>query len=256
MELIVILLSVLFLALIFSVGKRKGLRALLSFGLTIFIFVEVIIPLIVRGWDPIAVVLVASLPILALIIYCTEGFNVLAHVSIVATALNFFVISLLIGASVHFAHLTGLVSDEAYTVGGSGLNLQQLLIAGIMLGTLGVLTEMVVTQVATVFELAQSDPPPEPTQLYQKSYSVGMAHLGSVITTLFLVYAGVSMPLLVIFMGEHGTLTRALNYEPLVDEIVRTLTGTIGLIIAMPVATRVAMWWIERKKRRIAPNVL
>ena len=154
--------------------------------------------------------------------------------------------SLLIDVSVKWAHLSGLVSDETSSVGATGIDLQKLLIAGIMLGTLGVLTEMVVTQVATVFELAGANERIDRTSLYRRSYSVGMAHLGSIITTLFLVYAGVSLPLLVIFMGGHSSLTHALNYEPLVDEMIRTLVGTIGLIIAMPVSTLVAIWWIER----------
>ena len=81
MELVVILLFLLFLVLLFSVGKKKGLRAILSFGLTILLFVEVIIPLIVQGHDPILVVLVTAIPILALIVYSTEGFNILSHVS-------------------------------------------------------------------------------------------------------------------------------------------------------------------------------
>ncbi|MFZ2803931.1 MAG: YibE/F family protein [Patescibacteria group bacterium] len=247
MEFTVILLFLLFLVLLFTIGRAKGFRALLSFGLTVLLFIGVIIPLIVRGFDPVVVVLVSAVPILALIIYFTEGFNILSHVSIVATALNFAVISILIELSVWLAHLTGLVSDVASTVGASGIDAQELLIAGIMLGTLGVLTEMVVTQVATVFELAQSNPVEDPKKLYRQAYNVGMAHVGSIITTLFLVYAGVSMPLLVIFMGEHGSLAHALNYEPLVEEIIRTLVGTIGLVIAMPISTRVAIWWIKKK---------
>lgn len=249
MSLVVILLFLLFLVLLFVVGGRKGARALLSFGLTVLLFIEVIIPLIVRGEDPVWVILVAALPILALIIYCTEGFKTIAHISVVATAVNFFCLSLLIEGSVRLAHLTGMVSDEASSVAASGIDLQKLLIAGMMLGTLGVLTEMVVTQVATVFELAPASQASETKKLYAQAYSVGMAHLGSIITTLFLVYAGVSLPILVIFMGEHGALSHVLNYEPLVDEMIRTLVGTIGLIFAMPISTRLTIWWRMKSER-------
>ena len=248
MQLVVTLLFLLFLVLLFWIGGKKGVRALISFGVTIVLFVEVILPLIIHGQNPVVVVLLAALPMLALIIYCTEGFSTLSHLSVVATAVNFFCLSFLIEISVRFAHLTGMVSDEASSVGASGINLPQLLVAGMLLGTLGVLTEMVVTQVATVFELAQSNPLSKAKELYAQAYAVGMAHLGSIITTLFLVYAGVSLPTLVIFLGEHGALSHVLNYEPLVDEMIRTLVGTIGLIVAMPISTRVTIWWLRRNK--------
>ena len=106
---------------------------------------------------------------------------------------------------------------------------------------------MVVTQVTTVFELSKTHPEQSADSLQRHAQRVGMAHVGSVITTLFLVYAGVSLPLLILFMGEHGALIRALTYEPIADEIVRTLVSTIGLVLAMPVSTAMTVWWLKRK---------
>jgi uncharacterized membrane protein len=250
MEIVVILLSLLLFALLFGVGRKRGVRALLSLILTISLFIWVIIPLIIRGFDPVIVVLMTAIPILALVIYLAEGFNVISHTAIVATVVTFALTSLLVAASVSFAHLTGMTDDVSSFVGASGIDLQKLLAAGIMLGTLGVLTEMNLTQVATVFEFSQSHADMSVEQIRRQAYNVGMAHLNSIIMTLFLVYAGVSLPLLVIFMGEHGSLFRALHYEPLADEIIRTLVGTIGLVVAMPISTIIAVWWIKKSAKR------
>lgn len=245
MEPVVILLSIIFLALIFVVCGKKGFRIIISLLLTIAALLWVITPLIVSGYNPELVVLFVGLPILVCIVYLTEGFTVLSHLSVVAVALNFLFISLLIHVSVSAAHLTGMTSADDSFLGLTGINLQQLLIAGIMLGTLGILTEMVVTQVATVMEFMAAGPSASMQEIYRKSYVVGIAHLGSIINTLFLVYAGVSFPLLIVYAGGGGSLFGALNYEPLVSEIIRTLAGTIGLIIAMPTSTFLATWWLQ-----------
>jgi uncharacterized membrane protein len=249
MGLIVFLLSIIFLALVFSVCGKKGFRLLLALAFTIAVLLWVITPLIVSGYNPELVVLCVGLPILACIVYLTEGFTGLSHLSVIAVALNFLCISLLIHISVSMAHLTGMTSTDDSFLGLTGINLQQLLIAGIMLGTLGILTEMVVTQIATVMEFIASSPEANGKQIYKQSYTVGIAHLGSIINTLFLVYAGVSFPLLIVYAGGGGSLSAALNYEPLVSEIIRTLAGTIGLIIAMPTSTFLATWWLSNIKK-------
>jgi uncharacterized membrane protein len=251
MELTVILLCLLGVGLLLGIGRRKGFRALVSLGLTVLVLTAVVIPLIVRGFDPELVILTTAVPLLAMIVYGTEGFNALSHVSVAAAALTFVLTSVLTEGAVLTARLTGLVSDETSSVAAGGIDIRQLLAAGIMLGTLGVLTEMAVTQVATVFELAAAHLDP-PASLVRRAHAVGMAHLGSIVTTLFLVYAGVSLPTLVLFAGAHGSLTDALHYEPLVEEIVRTLVGTIGLILAMPIATRLAILWISKKSPPVA----
>ncbi len=151
---------------------------------------------------------------------------------------------------VHFAviaaHLTGATSTDDSFLGLAGINLQQLLSAGIMLGTLGILTEMVVTQVATVVELMEASPSASAKQLFKNAYSVGTAHLGSIINTLFF---GVRRSLLSAsyYYAGGSSLGSALSYEPVVSEIIRTLVGTIGLIIAMPSATWLATWWLKTR---------
>ncbi len=254
MEPTVFLLSIIFLILLFIVCGKKGLRLVFSLALTIVAIIWIITPLIVHNYNPELVIFFSGLIIMLCIVYLTEGFSVLSHISVIAVALNFLIVCVLSYFSVSLAGLTGLVSTDASFLGLTGINLQELLIAGIMLGTLGILTEMVVTQIATVLEFIKSNPAAESKQIYNQSYKVGIAHLGSIINTLFLVYAGVSFPLIIIYAGSSASLYNTLNYEPLVSEIIRMLVGTIGLIIAMPTSTTLAVWWLKGRTEKRNKN--
>jgi uncharacterized membrane protein len=243
MEPTIFILSIAFFAATFFVCGKKGLRLFLSLALTLGLLIWVITPLIVSGRDPEIVVFFTGLAIVSCIIYLTEGWTKLSHISIAVVAIDFIIISALIHFTVSLSGLTGITSTDTSFLGLTGVDLESLLGAGIMLGTLGILTEMVVTQVATVIGFIESDRPGADADIYKKSYTIGIAHLGSIINTLFLVYAGVSFPLLIIYVGAGSSLHAALNYEPLASEAIRMLDGTIGLIIAMPIATFSTIRW-------------
>lgn len=250
------LLVVLFLALLFAVCGRKGFRSLLSLTITIVILTAIAIPLIAQKYDPVTIIFIAAIPITILVIYLTEGFNILSHLSVLLTIANFFIISALIYFSISLSSFSNIVSDEASTVGGQlGINLANLLIAAIMLSTLGALIEMIVTQVGTVMELIQASPSGDKRQIYRQAYNIGVIHLGSIINTLFLIYAGVLLPTLIVFSGSQDYLYSLLNYGPVSSEIVRMLTGTIGLIIAMPTSTFFAVRWLKRESGAGRPVV-
>jgi len=208
------------------------------------------LPLITRGYDPIVVTLAASVPITVLIIYCAEGFSSLANISIVVTIFSFAITAILTDLAIYCAHFTGIVSDITSTIGGVvGIDLQKLLSAGIMLSALGAIIEMTITQVATVVRFVALNPQMDEKQIYKHSNDVGVAHLGAIISTLFLLYAGVSLPLLIIFTDSGMSMGNLFGYEPFSSEVVRMLTGMIGLVIAMPVSTKVAIWWMKRKAK-------
>jgi uncharacterized membrane protein len=245
-----ILLAILFLGLLFFVSGRKGFRSLLSLGLTVAVLILIVIPLIIGRYDPVLIIFITSVPITFLVIYLTEGFNKLSHISFFLTIVNFFAISILADLCISLSGFSGIVSDEAMTVGGQlGIDLPELLVASIMLSTLGALIEMIVTQVGTVAELIEANPDADATQIYKRSYNVGIIHLGSIINTLFLIYAGVLLPTLIVFSGSAHYIFNILSYEPASSEILRVLIGTIGLIIAMPTSTFFAAQWLKRKSQ-------
>ncbi len=239
-------LAILFVVLLFLVCRKKGFRSLISLGLTVVIILKVFIPLLLKGYDPTIMTIILALPILLLVIYCTEGFNNFSHVAIAATIISFVLTSFLTWISIVVAGLSGLTSEEAAYAGGSVVNLQGLLIAGIIIGTLGALIEMVITQVATVTELINTEVNLSKKQIFKQAYAIGVAHLNSMINTLFLIYAGVSLPILIILFGNNYTWNKVLNFEIVTSEIIRILTSTIGLIISMPIATALAVWWLGK----------
>lgn len=242
-----ILVAVLIIGL-FVVCGRKAFRSLLSLGLSIALLTLVVIHLIIDKYDPVLVTLLAAVPITLLVIYLTEGFNRISHLSIVLTLATFFAVTILTDVSISAAGFSGIVSDESITVGGQmGINLPELLSASILLSTLGALIEMIVTQVGTVAELTKANPGADRKQIYRQSYNVGIIHLGSIINTLFLIYAGVLLPTLIVFSGSQQYLFNILSYEPASSELFRVVIGTIGLVIAMPVSTFFAVHVLKQK---------
>lgn len=244
----ILVLSLLLIILLFKICGKKALLYLLSLGSAVLVIAYFILPFISKGYNPILITLIASIPIIILISYCSEGFTLLANISIVVSIISFAITALLTYTAVSFAHFSGIISDTASIVGGEqGIDLQQLLSAGIMLSSLGAIIEMVITQVATVLRLVSSNHLAGAKEIYKQSNDVGVAHLGAIISTLFLIYAGVSLPLLIIF-SDNTSFANLFSYEPFSSEVVRMLTGMIGLVIAMPLSTSLAIWWLKRKE--------
>ncbi len=243
-------LLIVFVFLILLVCKIKGARSLLSLGISCVILIKVIIPLILKGYNPIFVTLSAAIPLLLLIVYLTEGNTKISHVTSVSILANFFFTSALAALVVWASHLSGLVTEEdAYITGYGthGISLPGLLTAGIMLGALGVLIEMVVTQVTTVAEVMNAGNGLTRKQIFSQAYTIGVAHLGSLINKLFLIYAGVSLPILIILVGRGTSAGELFQSELVVTEIIRAVIGTIGLVVAMPSSTALAVWWFGKK---------
>ena len=155
----ILALSLLFIILLFKVCGKKSIRYLISLISAVIVIAVLILPLISRGYDPILVILIASIPIVILMIYFAEGFTLLSNISIIVTIFAFAITAVLTYVAVYLAHFSGIVSDTASIVGGEqGIDLQRLLSAGIMLSALGAIIEMVVTQVATVLRFESLNP--------------------------------------------------------------------------------------------------
>ena len=131
------------------------------------------------------------------------------------------------------------------------INLQGLLLAGFIIGSLGVLDDLTISQVSTVQELYRLSPELTMREAYTRAMRVGVDHISSMVNTLFLAYAGVSLPLLLLFTFKQPpflTLGQVLNHEVIATEIVRTLVGSIGLAVAVPITTLLAAYFYTKKK--------
>ncbi|MEA3341078.1 MAG: YibE/F family protein [Chloroflexota bacterium] len=245
----------LFVALVVLVGRGKGLRAL---GGTLFSLVVVfvfIVPQIIAGHDPIVVSIAGSILLLAVSNYLIYGWNIKAHAAVAGMAISLVLTGLLAWLFVGWSRLTGMVAEEsAYLVMelGSGISLRGLLLGGIIIGAVGALDDVCVGQVSVVFELLDANPDLEWVELFRRSFNVGRDHIAAMVNTLVLAYTGASLPLLLAFTLYQEPLWRRINREPIAEEIVRTLVGSMGLILAAPITTLIASllarWALERDK--------
>jgi uncharacterized membrane protein len=195
--------------------------------------------------------LIGSFLILFLIIYVTEGFKKRSHITVLSIFLSLVITVFLSWFFVSLTKLTGVSSEETgflVELAGRVINFKGLLLAGIIIGVLGVLDDVVIAQVATVEQIEDVDPSLSGMDLFKRSYEVGVSHISSMTNTLFLAYAGVSMPLLILFLSGQSAFsdwTQIINNEAIATEIVRTLAGSIGLILSVPISTAIAVWWTK-----------
>lgn len=253
---IIYFLGILFSSLIIFIGRKKGFRSLISLVISFLIITKFIVPKIMLGSNPLFISLIGCAIILSFIIYLTEGLNRKANLAIVSILISLFITFILSLIFVKLAHLTGFSSEEAsFLVGSVGNNIidfSGLLMAGILIGTLGVLDDVVLGQIESVNQIQKLNPELSKKKTIQTASEIGRTHLGSIVNTLFLTYAGASLPLLILFaMGSTYsgvTMVQAIDNEQLATEIIRTLVGGIGLALAFPISTILATYFLKNKK--------
>jgi uncharacterized membrane protein len=248
------LLGFIFALVIILVGRMKGVRSLFSLVISFTVIIKFIIPGIVAGHSPLLISLIGSSFILFSIIYITEGFNKKTHIAVLSVFISLILTFLISWIFVSVAKLTGFASeDTAFLVGtGSGVvDFRGLLLAGILIGTLGVLDDVILAQTETISEIKKLNPSLPKKEIMKAGNRIGRTHLSSMVNTLFLTYAGASLPLLILFNLSDTVglgFAQAINNEIIATEIVRTLSGSIGLALAFPITTVLATYLIKTKK--------
>ncbi len=252
-------LAALFAVVVIAIGRLKGLRAIVVLILTFIIILAFVLPLILQGKSPLLISIIGAVFILVIAIYLTEGLQRNSTIAVASITIALIITGLLSVWFTHLARLTGFASEETFFLKnmlGADINIQGLLLAGIIIGALGVLDDVVVAQVATVNQLKQANPNFTKKELYSKAMEVGITHMSAMVNTLFLAYAGAALPILLLFTinePPYHTFSQTLNNELIATEIVRTLTGSIGLMLAIPLATLLSVQFVRLKK--IAPGV-
>ncbi|MCU0309747.1 MAG: YibE/F family protein [Acidimicrobiales bacterium] len=237
-----LLLGALFAAAVVAFAGWKGARALLGIGVALAVIMVFLLPSLLRGDPALPVALAATVVIAFAVLYLAHGLNPSSTVALVGTLVSLAVTAVLAQVFVGMAGFTGLLGDEAITLSITAevIDLRALLVAGIVIGALGVLDDVTVTQVSTVVELRRTSPDLTRRALYRSAVRVGRDHIASVVNTLVLAYAGASLPLLLVFLQGNRPWERALTSELVAVEIVRTLVGSIGLVLAVPLTTALA----------------
>ena len=247
-------LAIIFAIIVVVIGKMKGVKSLISLVVSFFIIIKFIIPRIIDGGNPLVVGILGSLIILAIIIYLTEGFNTKSHIALVSVFFSLVITFALSWIFTNLTRLTGLAQEDAVFLLGNSKGLvdfRGLLLSGILIGTVGVLDDVVVGQIESVRQIKNANPNLTNKEVYKSAYEVGNTHLGAIINTLFLTYAGASLPLLLLFyINPVGSVsfTQAINNELIATEIVRTIVGSIGIALSIPISTYLATIWLKNKR--------
>lgn len=243
------ILVAVFCLLILLIARWKGLRALASLFITFLIILKFILPGILKGYNPVLVSIGGGFLILFFVVYITEGVNKKSHLSVISILITLFVTGLLAVIFSNLMRLTGASEESVYLVNllGQEINFKGVLLAGVIIGGLGVLDDMIITQVSTVLEIKKASPNLRHNDIFKKAYRVGVSHISSMTNTLFLAYAGSSLTILLLFSIGGMSFTDVLNNYLIANEIFRSFIGAIGIALAMPISTWLAAHYIKFK---------
>ena len=238
--------TILFLILAIIFGRLRGLTSVIGLGVSVLVLLFFVTPNILEGKNPVLVVSIGAGVIALLTMFLAHGFNRRALLAIVSTVLALGLAEGLGYGLIVASKLLGNGSEEAFYLQAGyfgSINLQGLLLAGIIIGTLGILNDVTIAQSAAVEELHDTNPKLGFRELYSKGLSIGREHIASLINTLVLVYVGASLPLFLLFSVNTNQLWPVLNSATIAEEIIRTLVGSMALIIAVPITTALSAYY-------------
>jgi uncharacterized membrane protein len=236
------LLAGIFALAVVVVGRLRGVMALVALAISFMVLTFFILPAILQGSNPLVVAVIGASAIMLIALYLCHGLTARTSVAVLGTLVSLVLIGLLGSLFIGWAALTGNTDDNTGLIHGlyPSIDMSGLLLAGVIIGSLGVLDDVTVTQTSAVWELHQADPTMGRRGLYRAGIRIGRDHIASVVNTLVLAYAGAALPLLLLFSIAQSSVGTVANSELVAVEIVRTLVGSIGLVASVPVTTALA----------------
>jgi uncharacterized membrane protein len=235
-------LAAVFALVVVAVGRLRGLMALVALAVSFLVLTFFILPAILEGSNPLLVAVVGASAIMLIALYLCHGLSARTSVAVLGTLTSLLLIGVLGSLFIGWAALTGNTDDNTGLVHGlyPHIDMSGLLLAGVLIGSLGVLDDVTVTQTSAVWELHQADPGMTRRALYRAGLRIGRDHIASVVNTLVLAYAGAALPLLLLFSLARSDVGAVATSELVGEEIIRTLVGSIGLVASVPVTTALA----------------
>ena len=236
------LLAGIFALAVVVVGRLRGVMALVALAVSFLVLTLFILPAVLQGSNPLLVAVVGSSAIMLIALYMCHGLSARTSVAVLGTLVSLCLIGLLGSEFIDWAALTGNTDDSTGLIHGlyPSIDMSGLLLAGVIIGSLGVLDDVTVTQTSAVWELHEANPTMGWRGLYRAGIRIGRDHIASVVNTLVLAYAGAALPLLLLFSIAQSSVAAVANSELVAEEIVRTLVGSIGLVASVPVTTLLA----------------
>lgn len=245
-------LLVVFILFSVVISGWKAVRGLVGMALSFVVILGFIIPQILAGNDPVLVSVVGSFAVMLVTLYIVYGWTLKTHAAALGTLIALVITGLIASYFMNFTRLTGFGTEDALFLiqqANFNINLRGLLLGGFLIGALGVLDDLVITQASVVFELRQLDTSLDLRSLYGRAMAVGQDHVAATVNTLVLAYTGVALPLLLLFTLSGQQLGTLFNLEFVAEEVVRMLVGSLGLMAAVPITTALSCWLALNRAR-------
>ena len=237
-----LLLALLFTAAVVALGRWTGVRALVAVAVSLAVLTTFVLPALLEGSSPLAVALVGSALIAVVAIVLTHGLDAASATALIGTLASLALVGILGWIFVKLCDFSGLADENAnfLQLSAGQVDLRGLLLAGFVIGALGVLDDVTVTQVSAVWELHDANPSYGWRELYRAGTRIGRDHIASTVNTLVLAYAGAALPLFLLFTQAEQRLLDVVTGEAVAVEVARTLTGSSGLVASVPITTWLA----------------
>lgn len=236
-------LILLFVLLVVIIGGFIGVKSLLSLGFSCMILIFALIPLLEKGYNPILTLSGIGFLVISSSLFFTYGFCRKSVIALLGTSIGLALSSLLSWIYIDLLRLTGIQNEiDSFLINNSttDFDMKGLLLGSIMLGTLGVIDDVTISQVITVEELSRNSKKSSLRELFFSAMRVGRSHIASMVNTLFLAYFSVSLSLILVISIQNWDMNLLLNKRFIAAELVRTLVGSIGLVVSVPVTTYLA----------------
>lgn len=240
----------LFAIISFIIGSWTGLRSLLGIVAGMSVIILFIIPQIANGANPVVTSIIGSAIFLAVSLYLVYGWRAMTHSATISMMFSLILVGGISIFAVKLARLTGFGNENMMFLiqqSENPIDMRGILLAGIIIGSLGVLDDLVVGQSSAVFQLSKANADLNFLELFRRAMTIGRDHAAASVNTLVLAYAGESLPMLLLFHVTNVNLGMAVNVSFIAEEIVRALAGTIGLFLSIPISTAMACLWVSRK---------
>lgn len=248
---LLIIVALIFSVITLIIGKLRGLGAIVGLISTFFVLLTFLLPSLLEGKDPLTIAVISSCGLVLFLLYIAHGISIRTSVAVLGTLFGIVLTAILSTIVISFGNFSGISSDDDFLLSGvTSIRLDGLLLAGIIFASVGVLNDVTVTQASSVWEIKNSNPKLSIFDLFRSGMRIGRDHIASTVYTLLFTYTGAALPtLLLIFISDRPTQF-ILSSEAISQEIVRTLVGSIGLVLAVPITTILAAVLAEKSNHK------
>jgi len=245
---LLIWISIVFAIVTIIIGRWRGIGAIVGLILTFIVLLYFMFPALLEGKDPLAVAVVAASGLVLILLYTAHGLSIKTSVAVLGTLFGIALTATISFLVVGVGNFSGISSDDDFLLAGvTQIRLDGLLLAGIIFASVGVLNDVTVTQASAIWELKESQPNYSAKELFVSGMRIGRDHIASTVYTLLFTYAGAALPTLLLIVLADRPTGFIISSEAISQEIVRTLVGSIGLVLAVPITTILAAVLAEKK---------